>query len=108
MELDVTIEQSGARGWAGCALGLASAALLGAAFIWAHHWNPVAVSIVSAWALVTVLALGISIWALRTSRAAQRFAKLGLSLAGISLLALALAGLAFAVGINTAGACGGG
>ncbi len=108
MELDTGIEQSPARGRAGGALGLASAVLLIAAFNWAHHWNPEAVSIVSAWGLTTVLALSISVWALLTSRAARRFAKLSVCLAGVSLLTLALAGLAFAAGFNMAGGCGGG
>jgi hypothetical protein len=35
-------------------------------------------------------------------------AKLGVCLAGISLLALALAGLALAAGMNMGGGCGGG
>jgi hypothetical protein len=108
MQLDTAIEQSAARGRAGGALGLASAILLYAAINWAHHWNPVAVSIVSAWGLTTVLALSTSMWALRTRRAARRVAKLGVCLAGVSLLALALAGLALAAGMNMAGGCGGG
>jgi hypothetical protein len=108
MELDPAIERSTARGRAGGALGLASAVLLYAAFNWAHHWNPKAVSIVAAWSLTTVLALSISVWALRTRRAARRVAKLGVCLAAVSLLALALAGLALAAGLNMAGGCGGG
>jgi hypothetical protein len=108
MELDAAIERSTARGRSGAALGLASAGLLCAAFNWAHHWNPQAVSIVAAWSLTTLLALSISMWALVTRRAARRFAKLGLCLAGVSLLALALAGLALAAGINMGGGCGGG
>ena len=108
MELDPAIERSSTRGRAGAALGLASAGLLGAAFTWAHHWNAEAVWIVSAWGLTTVLALSVSMWSLLTRRAARRFAKLGVCLAGISLLALALAGLALAAGMNMGGGCGGG
>jgi hypothetical protein len=108
MEFEAAIERSTARGRAGGALGLVSAGLLGAAFKWAHHWNPEAVAIVSAWALTTVLALSISMWALLTRQSARRLAKLGACLAGVSLLALALAGLALAAGIDMAGACGGG
>jgi hypothetical protein len=40
--------------------------------------------------------------------AGRRLAKIGLAGGVISLLALALAGIAFAVGVNVAGACGGG
>jgi hypothetical protein len=108
MELDPAIEQSTARGRTGAALGLASAVLLYAAFNRGHHWNPEAISIVSAWSVTTLLALSISLWALLTRRAARRFAKLGVCLAGVSLLALALAGLALAAGVNMGGGCGGG
>jgi len=62
----------------------------------------------SAWALTTVLALGISMWGAPYPAGGPRFAKLGVCLAGVSLLALALAGLALAAGIDMAGACGGG
>jgi hypothetical protein len=108
MELDTAIEQSSTRGRVGGALGLASAGLLYAAFKWAHHWNPVAVSIVATWGLTTFLALTVSLWSLLTRRAARRLAKLGVCLAGISLLTLALAGLALAAGVNMGGGCGGG
>ena len=89
-------------------LGLASAALLSSAFAWAHHWGPLTDSIVGTWALVSVTALVVSTWSLVTSRASRRLAKLGLALALVSLLALALAGLLFAAGLAPAGACGGG
>ena len=89
-------------------LGLASAALLSSAFAWAHHWGPLTDSIVGTWALVSVTALVVSTWSLVTSRASRRLAKLGLALALVSLLALALAGLLFAAGLDPAGACGGG
>ena len=108
MELDAAIERSTTRGRAGAAFGLASAVLLYAAFKWAHHWNSESVSIVSAWGLTTVLGLSTSVWALHTRRAARRVAKLGVCLAGVSLLALALAGIALAAGINMGGGCGGG
>jgi hypothetical protein len=108
MELDPAIERSSMLGRTGGALGLASAGLLYAAFKWAHHWNPEAVTIVAAWGLTTFLALSVSLWSLLTRRAARRFAKLGACLAGISLLALALAGLALAAGMNMGGGCGGG
>lgn len=89
-------------------LGVGSAALLGAAVRWAHHWGVVADSLVAAWAFTTIGALTMSVWSLRTSAAGRRLAKLAVSLAGASLLALCLAGLLYAAGINAAGACGGG
>jgi hypothetical protein len=67
-------------------LGAGSAALLGAAVRWAHHWGVVADSLVAAWALTTIGALAMSVWPLRTGSAGQRLA----------------------AGINAAGACGGG
>ena len=82
--------------------------MLAAAFRWAHHWGAQADSIVAAWGLTTLGALGVSIWSLATSAAARRLAKLGLTLAGVSVLALGIAGLAVAAGMDPAGACGGG
>jgi hypothetical membrane protein len=108
VELHAELPQPGTRGRAAAALGLASAALLYSAFQWAHHWNPLADSIVATWALATVAALVVSTWSLLTTRASRRLAKLGLALALLSLLALALAGLVFAAGLDPAGACGGG
>jgi hypothetical protein len=92
---------------AGC-LGLVSLALLAASIQWAHHWNPRADAIVAAWGITTTAALCVSIWTLRTSSTARALAKLGLWLAIVSLGALAIAGIAFAAGMNPAGACGGG
>jgi len=89
-------------------LGVASAALLSSALAWAHHWGLLADSIVATWAVVSVAALVVSTWSLVTTRASRRLAKLGLALALVSLLALALAGLLFAAGLDVAGACGGG
>ena len=108
MDVEAAPIQPVGRGRAGGALGLASASLLAAALVWAHHWNPAAVSIVAGWGVATVLALCVSVWALRTSRAARGLAKLGVSLAVVSVAALALAGLLYAAGIDAAGACGGG
>ena len=97
-----------ARGPGAAVLGVASVALLAAALRWAHHWSAVADTLVAAWAVSTVLALVASIRAFRVPWHARRFAKLGLALAGVSVLALVLAGLLWAAGINAAGACGGG
>jgi hypothetical protein len=108
MEVELGIRQPVTRGRAGGALGAVSAALLYSAFRWAHHWGPLADLIVAAWGLVTIGALTVSVWSLRTSRASRRFAKIGLALTVVSLLALVFAGILSAAGISMAGACGGG
>ena len=82
--------------------------LLHASFRWAHHWGAVTDSIVAGWVLATIGALGVSVWSLRTSRASRRFAKIGVALTVVSLLALAFAGILSAAGMSVSGACGGG
>jgi len=94
-------------------LGVLSVALLGASFVWAHHWGARADTIVAAWAMTTVWSLIFSIQVLRSydlwpTRVALRLAKLGLAGGLVSVAALALTGVAFAVGINPTGVCGGG
>lgn len=101
-------QEPAARGRLGGCFGIASIVLLGAAIKWAHHWNPCADTIVALWALTTLGALGFSTWSVWTSTAARRFARLGIWLAVVSLLALGVAGLAYAAGMNPAGPCGGG
>ena len=108
MELQPELPRPVARGRLAAALGVRSASLLSASLVWAHHWNPLAESIVSMWGLATLGALTVSTWSLATTPASRRFAKLGLTLALVSLLGLALAGLLYAAGIDAAGACGGG
>jgi hypothetical protein len=90
------------------ALGLASAVLLGASIQWAHHWGPVADLLVAGWATATVGAIGLSIWSLNTSAAGRRLARAGLILGSLSIVALVVAGIAYAAGADPAGACGGG
>jgi hypothetical protein len=90
----------------GC-LGLVSFALLAASIQWAHHWSPRTDTIVAAWAITTAGALGISVSSLRASYEARALAKLGLWLAIVSLAAIAVAGVAYAAGMDPAGACGG-
>jgi hypothetical protein len=94
-------------------LGVLSVALLGASFVWAHHWGPLADSIVGAWAIATLGSLVVSIQLLRDrmvwpTGVALRLAKIGLAGGVVSIVALALAGLVYAAGINPTGACGGG
>lgn len=48
------------RARVGAVLGIASALLLVAAFIWAHHWGPRAIAIVVAWAVATLAAFAVS------------------------------------------------
>src|SRR5471032_1882624 len=98
----------GVRGRVGGGLGLLSAVLLAAAIQWAHHWNARSDAMVAVWALATLGALVVSVWSLRTSQSSRSFAKLGISLAAVSLLALALVGALFAAGSSLSGACGGG
>jgi len=82
--------------------------LLGASLRWAHHWGPRADAIVVAWAFATVGALAVSIPLLGATIIGKRLAKVGLAGGLLSLGALILAGGLYAVGINVAGACGGG
>jgi hypothetical protein len=93
-------------------LGVLSVALLGASFVWAHHWGPRADTLVIAWALATLGALGISVLVLRSydlwpTRLAVRLAKIGLAGGIVSIAALVLAGAVWAAGIDPTGACGG-
>jgi hypothetical protein len=94
-------------------LGALSVALLGASFVWAHHWGARADTLVIAWVVVTLGAFAVSIATLRSyeiwpTRLATRLAKIGLAGGVISILALVISGIAYAAGINPAGACGGG
>ena len=88
--------------------GVVSAALLGASIQWVHHWTLATAFLVAAWGLATLAALVLSTFALQRGNPRRVWAKLGLTLAAISLLALAVAGIAAAAGADPAGACGGG
>ena len=95
------------------ALGLLSVALLGASFVWAHHWGVRADTLVACWAVATVGAFVVSIRILRDdmvwlTRFAFRLVQIGLAGGILSIVALVLAGVAYAAGINPTGACGGG
>ena len=108
MDAEPGIDHPVTRGRVGAILGVSSAVLLYASLRWAHHWGLVADSIVTAWALVTIAAFTVSVWSLRTSWASRRLAKIGVALTLVSLLALAFAGVLSAMGVDAAGACGGG
>jgi hypothetical protein len=88
-------------------------ALLGASFVWAHHWGPTADTLVVAWAVATVGSLVVSTWVLRSydlwpTRRAIRLAQIGLVGGLVSIAALVLTGVLYAAGINPTGVCGGG
>ena len=94
-------------------LGVLSVALLGASFVWAHHWGVQTDTLVAAWAVATIGSLVASIWLLRDdmvwpTRLALRLAKIGLAGGVVSIAALALAGIVYAAGVDPTGACGGG
>jgi hypothetical protein len=108
MEREPGLEEPVWRGRVGGILGLASLTLLLASFRWAHHWGPVADTIVGGWALATIGALLVSIWSLRTSRASQRFANAGIALTIPSYLAVTLVSVLSAAGVDAADQCGGG
>ena len=94
-------------------LGVLSVALLGASFVWAHHWGAVADTLVIAWTVATLGSLAVAIHVLRDevvwpTRLALRLAKIGLAGGLVSIAALVLAGAVWAAGINPTGVCGGG
>jgi hypothetical protein len=94
-------------------LGVLSVALLGASFVWAHHWGARADTLVIAWAVTTLGALGVSILVLGSydlwpTLLAIRLARIGLAGGIVSIGALVLSGIAYAAGINPTGVCGGG
>jgi hypothetical protein len=90
------------------AVGALSLALLGASIAWAHHWNARADALVAGWSVSTLTALVLSCLGLRGPRGAKGFAAYGLLFGILSVLALALAGVGYAAGVDPAGACGGG
>jgi hypothetical protein len=96
----------------GGALGVLSLLLLAASIAWAHHWGAQADTLVACWGGAVVGALWFSGRSARASHHAlertPRLAKLGFWLAGVSLAALVVAGIAAAAGLDPAGACGGG
>lgn len=97
-----------ARPRLGGGLGLLSLATLAAAVVWVHHWSVPSDAIVAVWGVSTLGAIGVSAWALVTNCRPRWWARLGISLAVVSLLALGVAGIAWAAGASVSGACGGG
>jgi hypothetical protein len=87
--------------------GIASLVLLAASFRWAHHWGPLADSLVAGWIVTTLGALVVSLNTVAPGPG-RRAALFGLALVGLSFLALIGTGIAMAAGADPAGACGGG
>jgi hypothetical protein len=97
-----------ALGLTAFAAGALSLVLLGASIAWAHHWNAQAVALVAGWGISTAATLVLSVLGLCGPRGAKGFAAYGLWFGIISIGALALAGAAYAAGMDPAGPCGGG
>ena len=89
------------------ASGFASFGLLVASFLWAHHWGPRADAIVAGWAITTLIA-GIGGIRMEGRTKPSWLATSAMVFAAISLLALVTASVAYAVGGDPTGGCGGG
>jgi hypothetical protein len=92
----------------GATLGLASVISLGASFLWAHHWGPLAYMIVGTWIVSTLGALILGVPALGPRSPGRAFALIALWCVALSALALLGTGLALATGYDPVGWCGGG
>jgi hypothetical protein len=102
------MERPRTLGFAAFAVGGLSLVLLGASIAWAHHWDARADALVVGWGVSTLAALVLSVLGLRGLRGAKGFAAYGLLFGIVSILALALAGVAYAAGMDPGAACGGG
>jgi hypothetical protein len=95
-------------GFAAFAVGALSLALLGSSIAWAHHWDARADALVAGWSVSTLAALALSSLGLRGPRGAKGFAAYGLFFGILSVVALGLAGIGYAAGMDPGAACGGG
>jgi len=89
-------------------LGLVSVMALAASFLWAHHWGPLAYTIVGFWAITTGAAFVFAVMSFRDRAPARGLAVLALACVSVSVLAIAFTGVAFAAGYDPTGLCGGG
>lgn len=89
-------------------LGVISVIALAASFIWAHHWGPLAYTIVGIWGITTSAALVLALMARRPGTPARWLALVALGCISLSALAIVFTGAAFAVGYDPTGLCGGG
>lgn len=88
------------------AFGIASALLLGASFLWAHHWGALAVTIVTLWALTTLAGALAGVLSGGTRRG--WFSRTGLVCVWVSILVFLGTTAAYAMGADPVAACGGG
>lgn len=102
------MERPRTLGFSAFAVGGLSLVLLGASITWAHHWDARAEALVSGWGTSTLAAFVLSVLGLRGPRGAKGFAAYGLLFGILSILVLALAGAAYAAGMDPGAACGGG
>jgi drug/metabolite transporter (DMT)-like permease len=87
--------------------GVASLALLAASLLWAHHWGPLADTIVAAWA-ISSLASGAGASALYSRGVRGIGIRIATIAAATAVLSLVVAGIAYAAGSDPAAGCGGG
>ncbi|HEX3300847.1 MAG TPA: hypothetical protein VHW68_12160 [Actinomycetota bacterium] len=89
-------------------LGLISVMALAASFIWAHHWGPLAYTIVGIWGITTAATLVLALLARRPGTPARWLTIVALACVSVSVLAVVFTGAAFAAGYDPTGLCGGG
>jgi hypothetical protein len=94
--------------WLAGALGLVSVIALSASFLWAHHWGPLAYTIVGVWIVSTLGALILGVRTLRLRGVGRALALLAMVCVCLSALAVLTTGVAFAAGYDPTGLCGGG
>jgi peptidoglycan/LPS O-acetylase OafA/YrhL len=89
-------------------LGLVSVMALAASFIWAHHWGPLAYTIVGIWAITGAGALVLAMISRRGASPARGLAIFALACVTVSVVTIVFTGTAFAAGYDPTGVCGGG
>jgi hypothetical protein len=95
-------------------LGIVSLIALAASFLWAHHWGPLAFTIVWVWGLSTLGALIMGWMAIRSRRGlamlypGRGLATFALLCVTVSAIVVVFTGAAYAAGFDPVGACGGG
>ncbi len=95
-------------------LGIVSLLALAASFLWAHHWGPLAFTIVAVWVLSTLGALIMgcmairSRWGLPTLYPERGLATFALLCVAASAVVVVFTGAAYAAGFDPVDACGGG
>ena len=89
-------------------LGIVSVIALAASFVWAHHWGPLAYTIVGTWGITTSAAFVLGMMSRRGRSPARGLAILALGCVSLSVVAVVFTGAAFAAGYDPTGLCGGG